>query len=229
MLRRTFSGQETPGDRARQWARGLDEEMVDDTEQLFLDRLLRFGEYVLELAKKMRRGDTRHVDDLAYYVAIERDLLGSVAWVLRAADPHGDVGRNVKRSLELLDLNVKQWFGTRGFAAPCDRSPLLSAVSWQEPDAWWAQCGDVRMNPAEEIEQGPGQLGFFQKLFSGETMELGTQTTIAVPPGAARYVIVDSSGTYYTSARRIGMARKKKEMLQRKFGARQFGIVDMGR
>jgi hypothetical protein len=79
------------------------------------------------------------------------------------------------------------------------------------------------MPPQEQEEPG-----FFAKIFGGGSMSHGSKTTVAVPPEAARYVIIDSGGTFYGSSKTIKNARKVLAIFQQKFGNFHLGIVDTG-
>jgi len=140
-LRRMLRGKETPGDRARQWATSIGDESLDTIAYLFFNRLLVLGEVIHDVAVSARR-DRPPSRDLVTWVTLERDLLESVGWVLQRARPRSEVARDVKRSLALTDSNAHQWHVAALIKAPCRRYPVLAAVFWQEPDAWWAQCAD---------------------------------------------------------------------------------------
>jgi hypothetical protein len=139
VLRRLLSGQQSPGDRARAWARGLDDETLEAISHLFFDRLGRFTDDMRHLAKLMRRGGNGALTDMIVYVALERDLLESVGYILQGARPRSPLAHDVRRYLALADSNARQW-GLAKMRAPCDDYPVLGAVFWQEPDSWWAQC-----------------------------------------------------------------------------------------
>jgi len=103
------------------------------------------------------------------------------------------------------------------------RSALFSGAS--APALPGKTQPSFRVPPPSEV-MAPKKPGFFARIFGGGSMSPGSVTTVAVPPNASRYCIVDSGGTFYGSAKKLVTARKRLASLQRKFGAKQFGIVD---
>ncbi len=120
-----------PISRAREWARGLDQEVLEEIERQVLQGVGALRQSLRTLESRVAEGgETAAL--AARAVCHLRDELESAAWVLGENDRSDLVGP----ALESVDEEAAEHLSTLRLAAdPAD--DLLSAVSWQEPDAWW--------------------------------------------------------------------------------------------
>lgn len=123
-------GFETPVDRVRTWARGLDSATRDRLGRRVEEAL---GDLHDALAALEDRNDPSEAARLTANLCRRRDTLESVAFVLRGANSMGSLPSDL-RQFDAQARSRMQWFvvddDLRG-------DPLLAAAALENPSAWW--------------------------------------------------------------------------------------------
>ena len=126
------SGQRrSPTARALDWVRNLDTDVVDVVERQTLELADALESDLADLEGMVAEGGET-ARTAVRGVLYRRDDLESLAWVLTAADRVAAV----RPALEKVDREAASHLSAVDMARE-DDDDLLSAVSWQEPNAWW--------------------------------------------------------------------------------------------
>lgn len=126
-----LAGAEGPAARAARWARALPPAVADELTRLTLEEAGGLAEAVEVLMPALAHDESSATT--ARGLAHRRDNLESVAVILRWA------GRadQIEHSIEAVDVRALAHISALDLVRTDETDPLLSAVSWQEPHAWW--------------------------------------------------------------------------------------------